>query len=490
MSPVFSPDGSRIAYTAVSGPGWDTWLVPVLGGQPERWLPNASGLVWVGADRVMFSEFRSGEQMATVTSAESRGESRDIYVPPTQRGMAHRSYLSPDGQWTLLAEMDNGEWLPCRVVPFSGGNPGHSVGLPGAPCTGAAWSRDGKWIYLSLHGKDNFHIWRQGFPVGKLEQITSGPSEEEGIALASDGRSLITSSGLRQRTVSFHQANEDRRISLEGYAYRPSLSPDGKKLYYRVLKGGGASPMLGESELWVADIASGHNEPLLPGIAVRGYDLSKDGKRIVFSANDSRGYERLWIAPTDRSNAPNQIPNAEGDMPYFLGPGEVVFHEMVKDSSLAFRIREDGTGKQELTTSDLIQEVRGASPDGKFVIVGYRTAGGLATEAVSTSGGAPIPIFDGLCYLRWQEDRRFLYFTVATGYMAAVAYGRTYIIPVSPDKLVSPIPPGGFHSEDEIAKLPGVSVIEAADVFPGPTTGTYAYSHQTVQRNLYSIPLP
>jgi Tol biopolymer transport system component len=82
MSPVFSADGSRIAYTAISGPGWDTWVVPVLGGQPERWLPNASGLVWIGPDHLMFSEFKSGEQMAIVTSAASRGESREIYVPP------------------------------------------------------------------------------------------------------------------------------------------------------------------------------------------------------------------------------------------------------------------------------------------------------------------------------------------------------------------------------------------------------------------------
>ena len=34
MSPVFSPDGSRIAYTVVNWGTfeWDTWTVPVLGG--------------------------------------------------------------------------------------------------------------------------------------------------------------------------------------------------------------------------------------------------------------------------------------------------------------------------------------------------------------------------------------------------------------------------------------------------------------------------
>lgn len=486
MSPVFSPDSSRIAYTALSGTSWDTWVVPVLGGKPERWLPNASGLAWVTEDHVMFSEIKSGERMAVVTSAESRAESRDIYVPPTERGMAHRSYVSSDGKWVVLAEMDNGEWLPCRVVPFGGESSGHRVGLPDAPCTNAAWSPDGKWIYLSLHGKDNFHIWRQGFPSGPLDQITSGPAEEEGVAMLPDGRSFITSMGLRQRTVSFHQGNDDRRISLEGYAYRPSLSPDGKKIYYRVLKGG-TSPMLGASELWVADVETGRNEALLPGIAVTGYDLSKDGKHVVFSATDSRGSSRLWIAPTDRSDVPRQIPNAEGDMPFFLPSGEVVFHGVEKGVTLGFRIREDGTEKQLLTT-DEINEVRGASPDGKFVIAGTR-GGALATKAFPIFGGTPISIFDGICFLRWQADRRFLYLSVVTGMQSAAAFGRTYVIPVSPDKLLPAIPSAGFHSENDIAKLPGVRVIEAADIYPGSAPGTYAYSRQAVQRNLYRIPL-
>ncbi len=56
MSPVFSPDGSRIAYTV---PGtWDTWAVPVLGGEPRLWLPNASGLGWIDKSKLLFSEIK------------------------------------------------------------------------------------------------------------------------------------------------------------------------------------------------------------------------------------------------------------------------------------------------------------------------------------------------------------------------------------------------------------------------------------------------
>ena len=60
MSPAFSPDGTRIAYTTVDGQwNWDTWIVPAQGGEPQLWLRNASGLTWTGPRQVLFSEKRS-----------------------------------------------------------------------------------------------------------------------------------------------------------------------------------------------------------------------------------------------------------------------------------------------------------------------------------------------------------------------------------------------------------------------------------------------
>jgi serine/threonine protein kinase len=41
----FSPDNSRISYSVVEP--WDTWEVPVLGGEPHMLLPNASSLTWI-----------------------------------------------------------------------------------------------------------------------------------------------------------------------------------------------------------------------------------------------------------------------------------------------------------------------------------------------------------------------------------------------------------------------------------------------------------
>ena len=83
-------------------------------------------------------------------------------------------------------------------------------------------------MYFSGDAGGAFHIWRQSFSGGRLEQITSGTTEEEGIAMAPDGRSIVTSIGIVEGTVWVHDEKGDRQISSEGYAEAPSLSADGR----------------------------------------------------------------------------------------------------------------------------------------------------------------------------------------------------------------------------------------------------------------------
>ena len=230
LRPAFSPDGSRIAYGTHEN--WSEWEVPVLGGEPHLLLPNASSLTWIeGGRRLLFSEIKEGLHMVVVTTDEGRGHSRDIYAPPGERSMAHHSFLSPDGRWVLVVEMNNrGQILPCRVVSFQqGAGDVQVVGPPDAICISGAWSPDGKWMYLSAK-TDKFHIWRQRFPGGEPVQLTSGPTSEEGIAVAPDGKSLITAVGSQDSTVWFHDKDGDHQVSSEGNAIAPSFSSDGNSL--------------------------------------------------------------------------------------------------------------------------------------------------------------------------------------------------------------------------------------------------------------------
>jgi eukaryotic-like serine/threonine-protein kinase len=495
MSPVFTPDGSRIAYTTDP---WDTWVVPMLGGQPRLWLPNASGLTWLDRKTIVFSEVidrLEGNHMKVVTAEESRAGQRDLYVPSPKGAMAHRSFPSPDAKWVVLAEMtDRGAWLPCRLVPADGSSPGRAIGPPGGACWFAAWSPDGKWIYINSNAGGTFHIWRQRPTDGDPPtQITSGPTSQEGIALAPDGRSLVTAVGLRQKAVWIHDSNGERQISLEGYASEPRFSPDGTTLFYVVQNAGSL-------ELWSADVASGRTEPLLPGFSLaadgisRLYDVSPDGRQVVVHALDAQRRPRLWLAPVNRRTAPQPIPNVEGDGPIFSPAGEIYFRGREGSYGYAYRVRPDGTGLTKALEYPVIT-TEGMSPDGKSLIVyarysrpGAEPVG--ATMALPLDGGPAVRIYGpaGANSVKWSRDRRSLFLSIAPSSYGG-ALGQTIVVPLAAGSIWPALPPHGYAADSDIAKVPGARSIDAADAAPGPLPDVYAFSRERIQRNLYRVPL-
>ena len=335
MSPVFSPDGSLVAYTTVDQTfSWDTWVVPVVGREPKLWLKNASGLSWTDPLHLLFSEMTgTGINMSLVASTSERGDTRPVYQPADALGMAHRSSLSPDRQSVLLVEMVSNVFTRCRVVPADGRSTGRSVG-PDGQCTAAAWSRDGRWMYFSANVAGTFHIWRQRSPDGAPEQLTNGPSEEEGVAVAPDGRSLFTSLGMTRTAIWYHDAGGDREVSGEGDSFIPELAPvmsqpfsaDGRKLFYLVRQG---TQHVGVDQhsgaLWMVDLETERRMPLLPGFDVTAYDVSHDGTRLVFAALNDQGQPHLWLARLDGRLAPRQLSPMEADSPRFGAHDDVYF---------------------------------------------------------------------------------------------------------------------------------------------------------------------
>jgi len=499
MSPAFSPDSSEIAYTVVEANHWDTWLVPTTGGQPRLWLPNSSGLVWLGKGKLAFSEIKDNDMhMAVVTSDESRAGERDIYVPVGLRGMAHRTYQSPDGKSALVVEMDRGFWLPCRLVPMGGSSPGRQVGPAGAGCTSAAWSADGMWMYLNSDAGGAFHIWRQRFTDGEPEQLTSGPTEEEGIAVATDGRSFITSVGLRQSSVFVHDSGGDRQVSVEGFSYDPKFTPDGKRLCYRILNG--ASLESDPSQLRAVELDSGQDDPLLPGFSVIGeqgmaYDLSPDSRNVVVSAPDEQGKRRLWVAPLDRSSAPHEIPGIQGDEPLFGPAREILFRAIDGGSAFAYSVHEDGSALRKVAERP-IAGIEGVSPDREWLVVKLPGTAGAYHVAFPIRGGAAVSIISfaathaGDINVQWSSDGRRIFIPVSTARVPLRTAERTWIVPLARGQIFPQIPKEGFSSESEIGKLPGARLIDAAQAVPGQAPDMYAFVRSTIQRNLYRIPLP
>ena len=178
--PAFLPDGSQVAFT-ITGEEWkwDTWVVPVIGGDaPRLLLPNAHELQWIQDGRVMFAEFKRGIQVAVVVASEGRSDARDVYVPPPD-GMAHVSDLSPDGERVAIGQMrmtsNNADPSPlsCFVLPFVGPGKPRPIGTAAVPCSMfVRWSRDGRWLYFASGRAPEFQLFRQPAAGGQPEQLT------------------------------------------------------------------------------------------------------------------------------------------------------------------------------------------------------------------------------------------------------------------------------------------------------------------------------
>jgi Tol biopolymer transport system component len=496
-NPVFSPDGSRIAYT--TAPPWDTWVVPTLGGKPKMMLPNASGLTWIDDRCILFSEIKSGIHMGVMTAAENRYGERDVYVPARQDGMAHRSYFSPDHKWVLVAsEMDTQGPKPCRLVPFDGTSPGKIVGAPESDCSYAGWSPDGRWMFFSLrNGTSDSHLWRQRFPDGQPEQFTFGPTEQDGIAVAPDGRSLLTAAGLSTGLVAVHDALGEHPIAFEGtaslmspqFSSRQIFSPDGSKIYFL-----GRRRWTEPVELWEEELVSGSLQRPVPGMSLfNSYDISPDGKRIVFDSRDEQGQSRLWLASLDRSQAPRRLGSSTlPEMFPLFGPnGDLFFLQSEEDGNSYVYRRDVETGETGKAMSASIARFHTISPDGKWIVAEAPVAGennARAVVAYSLSDGTTKRVCHSLCIVRWTLNGKYLHVGLYRSHNPSKDL-TTFIVPLRHGESFPRLPAGGIETEDDVVHLPGVKTVSGW-AYPGPDGARFAFSRSTVQRNIYRIPIP
>ncbi|MGA9800416.1 MAG: protein kinase [Terriglobales bacterium] len=486
LSPTFSPDGSRVIYSTIDP--WDTLQVPVLGGQPTVLLKNASSLSWInGGKQLLFSEMHGGLHLVLVTTNESRGESREVYAPPGERSMVHHSYLSPDGRWVLMVMMDaQGKLVPCRVVPFQGGGNPVIVGPPHAVCSSGAWSPDGKWVYLSANPGGRFHIWRQKFPDGTPEQVTSGTTEEEGLAMSADGESLLTSVGADDDTIWLHDSSGDHQLSSEGSAFWTKFSSDRSKLFY--LMRSGQNPAI---DLWVRDLASGATDRVAagsgiqPGSWLEDYAISQDGKRAVLSLKDESGMNHLWMVPTDHRSSPYPVPStASQDSPSFLPDGNLLVRATEDGTNFLYRISPDGAERHKIRPEPVF-DLLATSPDGRWAMIstkGPDEEHRAVVAAYPLDGGPSVELCTVFCYGRWDISGKFFYLTFDTQ-----GGGNTYMLPVN-SRGVPDLPAGGINSEEELKKNKrAVAIPKRVDSAAGPQY--FSYTQQNERRNIYRIPI-
>ncbi|HEY1951091.1 MAG TPA: winged helix-turn-helix domain-containing protein [Bryobacteraceae bacterium] len=489
-NPAFSPDGSQIAYTVLDPPNWATYTVSIFGGDSHLFLNNAAGLTWLDQNQLLFSATRSGLHMGIVTGPPARQNFRELYFPAHERGMAHYSYASPDRKLALVVEMNSaGDWGPCRIISLQSRFPVRPIGPQGA-CTSAGWSPDGSQMYFTAYVNGRSHLWRQHFPNGQPEQITLGPTEEEGVAVERDGRSVITSMGVHESAIWIHNAGGDRPLSSEGeiinYGSPPSFSANSKAIYYLLQH---QSQSNSGPELWRMMVDSGKSEAVFPGTSMLSYDVSPDGKQVVYSASAPGGKSELWLAPIDGSRVAKRIGHSGEISPHFGPQGQILFLRAEGNSNYLERTNPDGSGRSKVVQYP-IDDFQGISPGRRWVmaIALFPDFNRVAVMAIPVGGGPPRIVCASDCTPTWSPSGKWLFIPVEAP--TRTSPGRSLALPVGPGETLPELPPGGIKPFAEAAVVSGAQSVNRADLVPGIDPFHFAYVNTTVHRNLYRILLP
>jgi Tol biopolymer transport system component len=491
--PAFSPDGTELAYTVNdSVHGWSTRVVSPLGGPSRLLRDNASGLVWVDRRRLMFSEIVRGLHMGLVTASLDQQTHQSVYLPEHERAMAHFGYPSPDGRTALVVEMGpTGGWQRCRLVPTDGHDSGAAIGPDGA-CTAAAWSPDGHAMYFTASVNGESHVWRQTADRGRLEQMTQGPTDEQGLAISPDGRTIISSVGMFDTGLWMRDASGDHLLVQDGTAAKPVFSRDGRQLFY-LLRQLGSRPM----ELRAIDMSSRVSRTVVSGLAIVSYDLSADGSRVVMAARGGEGATQLWVASTDGHAAPRRL-SVAGDQPCF-GPGDVVYFQRSENGqNYLFRTTVDGAPPVKARDTPVLG-VKGTSPDKQWVVV-VVPVDGVPTSAVIAQSFAPssdVRICPAECMAAWSPDGSRFY--VEPLLQGGEASGTVIEVPVTSGGALPLLPPSGISSAADVPLIAGARRIDigqvdptrvGGNVAPGPVAGSFAYARAVARRNLFELRLP
>jgi dipeptidyl aminopeptidase/acylaminoacyl peptidase len=311
-------------------------------------------------------------------------------------------------------------------------------------------------------------------------------TEEYGINFAPDGRSFVTSIGASQSTVWVHDAGGARQITSEGYSFRPSISADGKKVYYLVR--GTSTGSFISGGLWVADLSSGQTQRLLPDFQLEYYSLSPDGQQVAFVDDRAQG---VWLASLSARTAPRRVSTIASWHVFFGAPGELIVDGGEKGGAISvYRVGEDGSGEQKLlSTSDIFPF--SVSPGGQYVVA-QDTRAWNSLKAYSRDNAAPIVVCPACSPpqgtdprppdMTWSPDGKYAYLKID---------GSMYALPVPAGSSLPRIPRSGFVSKATVAAVPGVRLVSnEASVFPGPDPSIYAFTKVTTQRNIYRVPVP
>jgi Tol biopolymer transport system component len=306
---TFSPDGSFVYYTTLTGPGTGAlYQIPALGGAERRVLDDVVR-VSVSPDGARLAAVRNnvaaGEASVLVANPDGTGERRLV---TRKRPDAYQNVAwSPDGRTiaTLVLNRTSSAIHIVLIDPESGKE--RDLGAPGFTVYGygLAWLPEGFLLTgaePSTAATNYSQVWMVAYPGGEARRITHDLNLYSQLSATADGRTIVADQDSHRAniwTLSLDDPQAARQITFGRRAMDGSdgldWAPDGRLVY--------ASFASGSEDVWSMKSDGSQPRQLTFNAGLdMGPAVSTDGRFIVFFS-DRSGVRTLWRMDIDGGNA-------------------------------------------------------------------------------------------------------------------------------------------------------------------------------------------
>ena len=291
-SPVWAPDGRRVAFLRYSLEGCSILLAALVGGETRQLAPCGSNswgeLAWSPDGRWLAFPHREAPQGPSgirLLSPES-GEVRALTRPREALAGDHAPAFSPDGEWLSFIRSGSVRQGDLYVVSLAGGEPRRRT-FDNRWLWGHTWSPDGEDLLFSSSRLGFFNLWQVGFRRGEPRWLpVTGGESLIAPTVSPRSRRLVYEqwsydANIRQQSISEQGPAAPATVLLSSSQWdsHPRFSPQGDRIAF-------TSRRSGELEIWVAAGDGAEPYPLAStgDSFASTFDWSPDGRRIVFSA--------------------------------------------------------------------------------------------------------------------------------------------------------------------------------------------------------------
>lgn len=344
LNPVFSPDGSKIAFLRASESAVaDIYWIPSQGGEPRQITHDGkmlNGIAWSSDNQsIDFSSNRAGEY-ALWKAPLNGGEpermpvgTEDATQPAIPQNGNNLAFVEGSAIFGILrvpaAKDESGETKESLIVSSTAQDSAPGISPDGTQFAFQSWRSGSQEIWVS---SINGQSLRQLTPDGALSGSGSPSWSPNGSRILFDSRIsghshifVIPASGGSPQQITFGDIND----------IVPRWSADGRSIYFRSNRGG-------RWQLWKLQATGGSPEPITSDDGMVGQE-SPDGKWLYFARGGENG---IWRMPASGGEAVRILDQpAAGYWAYWAVSKSGIYFLDQKESTPAISIYDPVTKK-------------------------------------------------------------------------------------------------------------------------------------------------